>query len=155
VACAEGGITLVSPFVGRITDWYKKANGQAEFPPVSKDEGVLSVKDIYAYYKKFGFTTTVMGASFRHVGQIEALAGCDALTIAPQLLEVLGQDNGVLPKQLDANNIDHSIQKIDVSEANFRWLMNEDAMATEKLAEGIRNFAIDTRKLEALIEQKI
>ena len=155
VACAEGGITLVSPFVGRITDWYKKANGQAEFPPISEDEGVLSVKDIYAYYKTFGFTTTVMGASFRHVGQVEALAGCDALTIAPQLLEVLEQDDHVLPQQLNANDIDNTIQRIDVSEVNFRWLMNQDAMATEKLAEGIRNFAIDTRKLEMMIEQKI
>ncbi len=155
VACAEGGITLISPFVGRITDWYKKALGQNDFPAVSEDEGVLSVKEIYAYYKRFGFKTTVMGASFRHVGQVEALAGCDALTIAPNLLSELESDESNLPQCLKAEDIDQSIEKIDASESSFRWLMSEDAMATEKLAEGIRNFAVDTRKLEDMISKKI
>ncbi|TNF69593.1 MAG: transaldolase [Gammaproteobacteria bacterium] len=155
VKCAQAGVTLISPFVGRITDWYKQALNQADFPPVDEDEGVQSVKAIYNYFKAFDYTTTVMGASFRHVKQVEALSGCDALTISPELLSELEADNGQLEKHLSKDLIDRSIEKIDVSEAQFRWALNESAMATEKLAQGIRNFAIDTVKLENLINEKM
>ncbi|MCF6775021.1 transaldolase [Thiotrichales bacterium 19X7-9] len=155
VRCAQAGVTLISPFVGRITDWYKQALNQTDFPPVDEDEGVQSVKAIYNYFKAFDYTTTVMGASFRHVKQVEALSGCDALTISPELLSELEADNGQLEKHLSKDLIDRSIEKIDVSEAQFRWALNESAMATEKLAQGIRNFAIDTVKLENLINEKM
>lgn len=155
VCCAKAGVTLISPFVGRITDWYKNHLNQSEFPPVSEDEGVKSVKAIYYYFKKYGFKTTVMGASFRHVKQVEALSGCDALTISPQLLTELSNDNEKLPKHLDENKTPSDIKEMDVSENAFRWAMNESAMATEKLAEGIRNFAKDTVKLEKLIQAKL
>lgn len=154
ITCAEVGVTLISPFVGRITDWFKKDEGAKSFPPVDEDKGVLSVCEIYNYFKHFGYNTTVMGASFRHVGQVEALAGCDALTISPQLLSELKNDDAELPQKLSKENT-QSVSKIDCSEANFRWLMNESPMATEKLAEGIRNFGKDTVKLENLIKQKI
>ncbi len=154
IACAEVDVTLISPFVGRITDWFKKDEGAKDFPPVDEDKGVLSVREIYNYFKHFGYKTTVMGASFRHVGQVEALAGCDALTISPQLLSELKNDDRELPQQLSEKNT-QPVSKINCSEINFRWLMNESPMATEKLAEGIRNFAVDTVKLENLIKQKI
>lgn len=145
-ACAEAGTYLISPFVGRILDWYKKDTGRTDYAS-NEDPGVVSVTSIYNYYKQQGFNTVVMGASFRNIGEILELAGCDRLTISPQLMDQL------------ANNTDTVIQKLTTSEASakkepalsqaqFRWLMNEDAMATEKLAEGIRNFAIDQVKLE-------
>ncbi|MCF6765440.1 transaldolase [Thiotrichales bacterium 19S3-7] len=155
VKCAQANVTLISPFVGRITDWYKKALNQTEFPSIAEDEGVQSVKAIYSYFKTFNYNTTVMGASFRHVKQVEALSGCDALTISPELLSELDADQGELKQHLSNNLIDRSMAKIDVSESNFRWALNDSAMATEKLAEGIRNFAIDTVKLEKLVNEKM
>ena len=146
-ACADAGVFLISPFVGRIYDWYKKAEGR-DFTG-SDDPGVQSVARIYRYYKSHAFNTVVMGASFRNVGQIEALAGCDRLTISPDLLDQLGQDQGSLPTQLSGSNCDDARETL--SEAQFRWKHNEDAMATEKLAEGIRLFARDQEKLERLL----
>lgn len=149
VACAEANITLISPFVGRIYDWHKKMTGQAVFEPL-QDPGVISVTKIYNYYKKFGYERpVVMGASFRNVGQIKALAGCDYLTIAPSLLQELADSNEELPKHLtveDAQACD--MKKVSLDEHQFRWELNEDAMATEKLSEGIRKFAVDAVKLE-------
>jgi transaldolase len=148
VACAEAGVTLISPFVGRILDWHKKDRGIADIPP-EEDPGVKSVTAIYNYFKKFGYATQVMGASFRNMGEIIQLAGCDLLTISPALLKELEQTEGVLERKLDpekAKNAD--IQTLKIDEINFRWMLNEDAMATEKLAEGIRNFTKDLLKLE-------
>ncbi len=144
VACAEASVFLISPFVGRIYDWYKKAEGR-DFTG-NDDPGVQSVARIYRYYKSHAFKTVVMGASFRNVGQIEALAGCDRLTISPDLLDQLGQDLGSLESQLSASGCADARETL--SEAQFRWKHNEDAMATEKLAEGIRLFARDQEKLE-------
>ncbi|MFZ9035506.1 MAG: transaldolase [Francisellaceae bacterium] len=154
IACAEAGVYLISPFVGRITDWYMKHNGQRDFPAVDEDQGVKSVKEIYHYYKSHGYNTIVMGASFRHAGQIEALAGCDALTISPALLSQLAQDQARLKRVLSANDY---VNKAGVSmdEKAFRWAMNDNAMASEKLAEGIRKFAADTVKLEAMIKSRL
>ena len=148
VACAEAGVFLISPFVGRILDWYKQATGNPY--DAETDPGVLSVKRIYDYYKSCGYDTVVMGASFRNSGEIEALAGCDRLTISPALLEELASDPGDLPRrlQVDART---DATKVISTEGSFRWDMNEDAMATEKLAEGIRNFTADQLKLEALL----
>lgn len=151
VACAQAGVYLISPFVGRILDWYKKANNVDSYP-AAEDPGVLSVSRIYSYYKHYGYNTIVMGASFRNTGEIEQLAGCDRLTISPDLMEQLAADTGNLPKMLDAENVVCEEAKLDLNEAAFRWLHNEDAMATEKLAEGIRNFTRDQEKLEALIK---
>lgn len=154
VACAEAGVTLVSPFVGRILDWYKKSTGRDAYPS-AEDPGVLSVKSIYNYFKKFDYPTIVMGASFRNIGEIEQLAGCDRLTISPGFLEQLSSEEVELPQQLSveaAKSMD--IEKIDMTEQTFRWMMNEDAMATEKVAEGIRSFSRDLEKLEAMIEEK-
>ena len=151
VACAQAGVYLISPFVGRILDWYKKANNVDSYP-AAEDPGVLSVSRIYSYYKHYGYNTIVMGASFRNTGEIEQLAGCDRLTISPDLMEQLAADTGNLPKMLDAGNVVCEEAKLDLNEAAFRWLHNEDAMATEKLAEGIRNFTRDQEKLEALIK---
>ena len=154
VACAEAGVTLISPFVGRILDWYKKAEGK-EFPS-SEDPGVLSVKKIYQYYKKFGYSTIVMGASFRSAGEIEELAGCDYLTIGPNFLEELQNDQGHLQRKLSPEDADHSdLEKISLNEDQFRWHLNENAMATEKLAEGIRNFTKDLVLLENFVKEKI
>ncbi|WP_395946635.1 transaldolase [Caedibacter taeniospiralis] len=154
IACAQANVFLISPFVGRITDWYMKEQGSSNFPDVSEDNGVLSVKEIYQYYKRYGYHTIVMGASFRHVGQVEALAGCDALTIAPNLLQKLQADGKTLTRQLvEVERAKMPDRKM--TEADFRWAMNESPMATEKLAEGIRKFAIDTVKLEKLIEYKL
>lgn len=152
VQCALSNVTLISPFVGRILDWYKKDRGVSDIP-AQEDPGVLSVTEIYNYYKKFGYQTIVMGASFRNIGEIIELAGCDALTISPALLKELESTEGVLVKKLDAESskaID--LKPILMNEKIFRWMLNEDAMATEKLAEGIRKFTEDIIKLENLIK---
>ncbi len=147
VACAEAGITLISPFVGRIYDWYKQAEGRDYTG--AEDPGVLSVRKIYHYFRHFDYDTIVMGASFRSLGQIEALAGCDYLTISPQLLAQLQQDYHVLEAQLTPEQAKaESLVKVLVTENSFRWALNQNAMATEKLAEGIRLFAADIIKLE-------
>lgn len=152
VRCAEAGVTLISPFVGRILDWYKKDKGVSEISP-SEDPGVLSVTDIYNYYKKFGYSTQVMGASFRNTGEIIELAGCDLLTISPSLLKELETAEGSLVKKLDEKKaMQMDIKPINTDEKNFRWLMNENAMATEKLSEGIRKFTEDLLKLEDQIQ---
>ena len=149
-ACAEGKITLISPFVGRIMDWYKKRDGK-DFT-AEDDPGVQSVRYIYAYYKHYGYKTEVMGASFRNVGEILALAGCDLLTIAPDLLNTLqGMNEPVVRKLIPVEKAAIAPIKLDVSEPAFRYALNNDAMATEKLAEGIRAFAVDSGKLEGLI----
>ncbi len=148
-ACADAGVYLISPFVGRILDWYK-ANTDLKLNSPFDDPGVQSVTRIYNYYKQHHYNTVVMGASFRNIGEIEALAGCDRLTISPALLGELQADNTDLPRILspDAKSSDNKIQ---LSEGAFRWDMNEDAMSTEKLAEGIRNFTADLLKLEKLL----
>jgi len=152
VACAEAGVTLISPFVGRIYDYYKATTGK-EFSGVD-DPGVQSVKRIFNYYKKFGYATQVMGASFRNTSQIMELAGCDLLTISPELLEKLSASNEPVVKKLDAQAArSENIERMPVDEKSFRWLLNEDAMATDKLADGIRRFAADAQKLEKLIAQ--
>ncbi len=153
VACAEAGVFLISPFVGRIYDWYCK-HRKVEHIEASEDPGVLSVQKIYRYYKAHGYPTIVMGASFRNTAQIEALAGCDKLTISPDLLEKLESDNGDLPRALDATG-EQNDRPLPLDEASFRWEHNEDAMATEKLAEGIRKFAEDQVKLEELLAERI
>ncbi|MEO0508820.1 MAG: transaldolase [Verrucomicrobiota bacterium] len=154
VACAEAGAQLISPFVGRILDWYK-ANTDVEYT-AENDPGVASVKEIYTYYKKFGHATEVMGASFRNVGEILELAGCDLLTISPNLLEELKGMDVDVPEKLDAEAAKNSdIEKLDVSEKSFRWLMNEDAMATEKLAQGIRVFGQDMLKVRQIVADKL
>jgi transaldolase len=154
VACAEAGARLISPFVGRIMDWYK-AKEKREFAP-AEDPGVLSVKEIYAYYKKFGYPTEVMGASFRNAGEILELAGCDLLTISPQLLGELKAGTGRVERKLDPNAARAAaIEKMSLDEKKFRWLMNENAMATEKTAEGIRLFNADAAKLEKLIAARL
>lgn len=155
IACAEVGCTLISPFVGRIMDWHKKSQGVEGFAP-AEDPGVVSVTAIYNYFKKHGHKTIVMGASFRNTEEICELAGCDRLTISPQLLDALLTDMGDLPQKLDAEKAkEMDIPKIDMTENTFRWMMNEDPMATEKLAEGIRGFAKDIVKLEEIVQAKI
>jgi transaldolase len=151
VACADAGVTLISPFVGRIYDWHRQQR-KVEDIDISEDPGVASVTRIYNYYKKHGYKTQVMGASFRKSAQILALAGCDLLTIAPDLLEKLAKAEGEIPRKLSPENARaQSIDKIRLDEKAFRWMHNEDAMATEKLAEGIRRFDADARKLEKLL----
>ncbi|KAF0231584.1 MAG: hypothetical protein FD175_492 [Beijerinckiaceae bacterium] len=154
-AAAEAGAFLISPFVGRILDWYKKSTGQ-EYT-AETDPGVLSVRAIFAYYKAHGYKTVVMGASFRNTQEIEALAGCDRLTIAPALLDQLARDEGKLARALDAAAAAKAEKpaRIATDEASFRWAMNEDAMATEKLAEGIRMFAADLGKLKGMIGARL
>jgi len=148
VACAEAGVTLISPFVGRIYDWYKKEHGGGEIPP-DQDPGVASVTRIYNYYKKYDYKTQVMGASFRNLNQIVRLAGSDLLTISPELLDQLEQTEGVLDRKLDPVKAQASKeQRLHLDEKTFRWMHNEDAMATDKLAEGIRKFNSDARHLE-------
>ncbi len=154
VACAEADITLVSPFVGRILDWYKKSTGQEEYT-ATEDPGVLSVTAIYHYYKTFDYQTIVMGASFRNLGEIEQLAGCDKLTISPDLMKGLEADSTLLEQHLSPEKLPNDIKRIAMSESIFRWMMNEDAMATEKLAEGIRNFTKDQVTLETLLNERI
>lgn len=153
IPCAEAKATLISPFVGRILDWYKKAEGKTSYPP-QEDPGVKSVTAIYNYYKKMGYKTQIMGASFRNVDEILELAGCDLLTIAPEFLEQLQKLDGDVPRKLDpakAKTLD--INKINVDEKTYRLMLCEDAMAVEKLNEGIRNFAKDIVKLEKTLEQ--
>lgn len=152
-ACAEAGVFLISPFVGRITDWHSKAQGGRSFAP-DEDPGVLSVRSIYRDYKSRGIKTVVMGASFRNIGQIKALAGCDRLTIAPQLMTELAADSTALPRVLTPE-VPAANPRPRLSEAAFRWALNADAMATEKLAEGIRNFDADHRKLLDLIAARL
>jgi transaldolase len=150
-ACADAGVTLISPFVGRIYDWHKQAR-KVDDIPIEEDPGVLSVNRIYSYYKKYGYKTQVMGASFRKTGQILALAGCDLLTIAPDLLQKLSSSQGPVERKLSPEKAKSSdMPRVKLDEAAFRWLHNEDAMATDKLAEGIRRFDADARKLEKLI----
>jgi len=151
-ACADAGVFLISPFVGRILDWYSKAEGKSY--TAETDPGVLSVRQIYNYYKAHGIETVVMGASFRNQGEIEALAGCDRLTISPQLLEDLSRDMGDLPRRLDPSAAAaHVSAKLSLDEKSFRLMLNEDAMATEKLAEGIRVFARDLRALREQVSK--
>src|SRR3954469_17078822 len=151
VACADAGVTLISPFVGRIYDWYRAAR-KVDAIPVDDDPGVASVARIYNYYKKHGYKTQVMGASFRKTEQIVALAGCDLLTIAPDLLDKLAKAPGPVERKLSAERAKaQPIEKIAMDEKTFRWMQNDDAMATDKLAEGIRRFDADARKLEKLI----
>lgn len=152
-ACAESGVFLISPFVGRILDWYKKSTGKDSYE-AHEDPGVLSVTRIYQYYKKHGYKTVVMGASFRNKGEIAELAGCDRLTISPDLLQQLQDSSDPLPVKLSPGEVS-SESIVPLTEAAFRWEMNEDAMATEKLAEGIRNFAADQVKLEAMLSEKL
>ncbi len=155
ISCAEAKATLISPFVGRILDWHKKNEGVAGYAPPD-DPGVKSVTIIYNYYKKFGYKTQIMGASFRNKPEILELAGCDFLTIAPSLLEELKRSTEPVTKKLDAEKAKSSpLEKIHLDEKTFRYQLNEDAMATEKLSEGIRNFAKDILKLETLIRQKL
>jgi transaldolase len=149
-ACADAGVFLISPFVGRILDWHKAKSGQTDYAP-HEDPGVISVSKIYSFYKQHNYSTVVMGASFRNTGEIEHLAGCDRLTISPQLLNELEQDTGQLLRKLSPDTSIGNVEKPDNGEDSFRWAMNEDAMATEKLAEGIRNFTIDQIKLEKLL----
>ncbi|TDL83668.1 transaldolase [Palleronia sediminis] len=152
-ACADAGVFLISPFVGRITDWYKAAEGVEGYAP-DEDPGVKSVRAIYDHYKSHGIETVVMGASFRNTDQIEALAGCDRLTISPDLLDALDADQGDLPRKLEAGAASGATADT-LSEGRFRWDLNEDAMATEKLAEGIRKFHADNEKLNEMIRQRL
>ncbi|MDS7595347.1 transaldolase [Agrobacterium tumefaciens] len=152
IACAEAKVFLISPFVGRILDWYKKSTG--ENYTSETDPGVVSVRSIYNYYKANGIKTVVMGASFRNVGEIEALAGCDRLTISPALLEELDKDTGTLERKLSPDNIKPEPLK-SLDEKAFRWALNEDAMATEKLSEGIRLFAKDLVTLREMVRKEL
>jgi len=152
VACADAGVTLISPFVGRIYDWYKRSRGVDDIARAD-DPGVASVTRIYHYYKKYGYETQVMGASFRKATQILDLAGCDLLTISPDLLQKLAAADGDVPRRLTVAAAEASdLARIDMDEEVFRWMHNEDAMATEKLAEGIRAFHADAQKLAAMID---
>ncbi|HEU5434914.1 MAG TPA: transaldolase [Telluria sp.] len=149
IACAEAKVQLISPFVGRIYDWYKKSTG-IDYTG-SEDPGVQSVKRIYQYYRKFGYKTEVMGASFRNTSQILELAGCDLLTIAPDLLQKLADTDAAVERKLGGDSPSATIDKVSIDEKTFRFMMNEDAMATEKLAEGIRAFCADSGKLKQMI----
>jgi len=154
VAAANSGATLISPFVGRIMDWYGNKEGKKSYPP-EEDPGVKSVRAIYNYYKSIGCPTIVMGASFRNLGEIQALAGCDKLTIAPKFLEELKTTKAPLARKLTPEGIKPDPSKARVlTESEFRWELNEDPMATEKLAEGVRNFGIDAGKLEKIVKEK-
>ena len=155
VACAEAGVQLISPFVGRILDWHKKSSGKSEYAP-AEDPGVVSVTRIYDYYKKHGYATEVMGASFRKVEQITGLAGCDLLTISPDLLETLEKSQGEVTRRLSADAAKgESLQKVHLDEKSFRWMHNQDQMAVEKLSDGIRKFYADARKLEKYALAKV
>lgn len=154
VACAEAKVTLISPFVGRIMDWYKAKNNKSY--EAEEDPGVLSVRKIFNYYKKHGYQTVVMGASFRNTGEVLALAGCDLLTISPKLLAELDNMSDEVPQKLSVESATASESlRISLDEAGFRWLHNEDAMAVEKLSQGIRGFAVDAAKLEDIIREKL
>ena len=152
-ACAEAGVYLISPFVGRILDWYKANTDKKEYAP-AEDPGVISVTKIYNYYKKYGYKTVVMGASFRNVGEIIELAGCDRLTIAPALLKELQENSTALVRKLDYKG-EVKAKPQPLTEAEFYWQHNSDAMAVEKLADGIRKFAVDQEKLEAMLSAKL
>src|ERR1700677_3018192 len=155
VACAEAGVTLISPFVGRIYDWYKRERGVKDIP-AGEDPGIASVTRIYDYFKKFDYRSQIMGASFRKVEQIVGLAGCDLLTISPDLLEQMEKVEGSVSRRLSVDTAKSSTaQKIHLDEKTFRWMHNEDAMATEKLAEGIRKFYADARKLEQYAQARV
>ncbi|WP_044024249.1 transaldolase [Actinobacillus ureae] len=151
-ACAEAGVYLISPFVGRILDWYKAAE-KKEYAP-AEDPGVISVTNIYNYYKQYGYQTVVMGASFRNVGEITEIAGCDRLTIAPPLLKELAESNAPLVRKLEYKG-EVKTRPAPLTEAEFYWQHNQDPMAVEKLAEGIRKFAVDIEKLEAMLVAKL
>lgn len=155
IACAEAGVQLISPFVGRILDWYKAAR-KVDHIAAEDDPGVLSVKEIFNYYKKYGYPTEIMGASFRNTGEIIELAGCDLLTIAPSLLASLEKDIQPITRKLNATIATNlEIAPIHADEKTFRWLLNEDAMATEKLAEGIRKFTADLLQLEHVVQERM
>jgi len=155
IACAQAGVQLISPFVGRIYDWYKKDRG-VDHIPGHEDPGVHSLRNIYHYYKKFGYKTEVMGASFRNIEQIVDLAGCDLLTISPQLLGELEKTEAPLERKLSAeDSMKMDLDKITLDEKDFRWMHNEDPMAVEKLSEGIRRFTADQIKLENLVRKRI
>ncbi len=154
VACADAGVTLISPFVGRIYDWYQKKNPTEPITP-ENDPGVHSVQKIYAYYKQHNYKTIVMGASFRTTGQIEELAGCDNLTISPKLMDQLAADEGELARKLSPDSVESMKLQAGIDEKRFRWELNEDAMATEKVAEGIRQFAVNQVQLELLMQEMI
>lgn len=151
--CAEAGVTLISPFVGRIFDWQKAHEGRTDIS-AEEDLGVLSVQRIYQYYKEHGYPTTIMGASFRNSGEILALAGCDRLTISPLFLDELKSADGVLQRRLQYNG-QIKLRPASMTEAEFRWEMNQDVMATDKLAEGIRGFTVDQFKLEKMLMQRL
>jgi transaldolase len=154
IACAEAEVQLISPFVGRILDWYRKNTGKDYVP--HEDPGVLSVTEIYKYYKKYGYNTEVMGASFRNVGEILQLAGCDLLTISPTLLDELQKTPGLVERKLSSETAaDYAGPKQALDEKTFRWMLNENQMATEKLSEGIRTFAADVVKLEKAVAKKL
>jgi transaldolase len=153
IACADAGAFLVSPFVGRIFDWHVKAGGGPYTGET--DPGVQSVRAIYAYYKTYGVSTVVMGASFRNAGEIEALAGCDRLTISPQLLDELAKDQGPLARKMSPDAPGPAPARVAMDEKRFRWMLNEDAMATEKLAEGIRTFARDLAALRDMVGRRL
>ncbi len=154
IGAAEAGAKLVSPFVGRILDWYKAAEGK-DFAP-EDDPGVKSVREIYTYYKKFGFATEVMGASFRNSGEIIQLAGCDLLTISPDLLSELQESDETVEEKLsEEKSLNEPVEKIEVDEESFRWMLNEDQMATEKLSDGIRRFGADMNKVRGIIRERI
>lgn len=155
IACAEAGVQLISPFVGRILDWHLKNSDNKNYT-TSIEPGVLLVKNIFNYYKKFGYSTEIMAASFRNIGEITELSGCDLMTISPKLLAELKENEGMLERKLLAERAnDVAIEKMELDEKKFRWLMNEDAMATEKLADGIRKFTEDTVKLEQIIIKRL
>ncbi len=154
IACAEAGSQLISPFVGRILDWYKQKTGESYEGP--EDPGVQSVTEIFNYYKKFGYKTEVMGASFRNVGEIKELVGCDLLTISPNLLQEMQEDHSLLEVKLSEEKAMQSdLSKVEINESSFRFQMNEDEMATTKLAEGIRKFSADVRTLEDLLAEML
>jgi transaldolase len=155
IAGAEAEVQLISPFVGRILDWFKKNTDKTQYAP-AEDPGVISVTEIYNYYKKYGYKTEVMGASFRNVGEILELAGCDLLTISPSLLEELQKTPGSVPRKLSPETAaNYKGPKLSLDEKAFRWMLNENQMATEKLSEGIRTFAADVLKLEKIIAKKL
>ena len=156
VACAEAGATLISPFVGRILDWHKASTGKTAYAS-DEDPGVVSVTEIYNYYKKYGYETIVMGASFRNTGEIKELAGCDRLTISPTLLQEMQEDYSTIDRKLslEAAAAKYPGEKVSVNEGQFRLMMNQDAMATEKLAHGIRGFIADIEKLEVILLEKM
>ncbi|XP_023310776.1 transaldolase-like [Anoplophora glabripennis] len=153
VACAEAGVTLISPYVARILDWHRANDSCQKTYSADEDPGVVSVTQIYNYYKKFGYKTVVMGASFRNIEEVKALAGCDFLTIKPRLLSELKASNDPVPRKLSKEKAEKShLDKLELTEAKFRWLLNEDQMATDKLSDGIRKFAADSIKLENAIK---